>query len=179
MFDFSTFNFLNVGPKLSYLGILGQKAKKLLYYGILHQHPQIFPNTKFRPKIKILKFGTKNCSYWVFWTAISKTNVVFEISILEFVNIQSFTQKQKSVGIFRLQFNKNYYQVLNQHPRICETINFHPKRKKIKLVPKKLCLGLVCNQRPPICLIPKFCAKVRILKFGTKNALFECFGWQF
>ena len=37
----------------------------------------------------------------------------------------------------------------------------------------------ICNQRPPICLIVKFCAKTRIFKFGTKNALFECFGQQF
>ena len=37
----------------------------------------------------------------------------------------------------------------------------------------------ICNQRPPIFLIAKFCARIRILKFGTKNALFECFGQQF
>ena len=36
-----------------------------------------------------------------------------------------------------------------------------------------------CNQRAPICLIAKFCAKIRILKFGTKNALFGCFGQHF
>ena len=34
------------------------------------------------------------------------------------------------LGIFGLQFNKNYYQTFNQHTRICETIKFHPKRKK-------------------------------------------------
>ena len=55
--------------------------------------------------------------------------------------------------------------------------------------PKKLYLGLwagmlknyghICNQRPSICLIAKFCAKISILKFGTKNALFGCFGQQF
>ena len=53
--------------------------------------------------------------------------------------MQSFIQKQKNfkpgpkkpyLGIFGLQFNKDYYQIFNQHPRICETINFHPKRKK-------------------------------------------------
>ena len=33
----------------------------------------------------------------------------------------------------------------------------------------------ICNQHRLICLIAKFCAKIRILKFGTKNALFGCF----
>ena len=47
------------------------------------------------------------------------------------------------------------------------------------MAPKKLSLGLwagmlknychICNQRPPICLIAKFCGKVRTRKFGTKN----------
>ena len=36
-----------------------------------------------------------------------------------------------------------------------------------------------CNQRPPVCLIAKFRAKIRILEFGTRNALFGCFGQQF
>ena len=31
------------------------------------------------------------------------------------------------LGVFGLEFNKNYYQTFNQHPVICETINFHPK----------------------------------------------------
>ena len=30
-----------------------------------------------------------------------------------------------------------------------------------------------CNQRPPIYLMAKFRAKIRILKFGTKDDLFE------
>ena len=37
----------------------------------------------------------------------------------------------------------------------------------------------ICNQLPPICLITKFCAKIRILKFRTENTLFGCFGQQF
>ena len=36
-----------------------------------------------------------------------------------------------------------------------------------------------CNQCPPIFLIANFSAKMRILKFGTKNASFGCFGQQF
>ena len=37
----------------------------------------------------------------------------------------------------------------------------------------------ICNQCPPICLIAKFCATIRIPELGTKNALFGCFGQQF
>ena len=77
---------------------LGWNSKKLLCCGILHQHPQIFLNTKFQPKITILKFGTETALI-VFSARISKTNVVFEISIFEFVNMQSFIQKQKNFKI--------------------------------------------------------------------------------
>ena len=94
------------------------------------------------------------------------------------------------LGIFRLQFNKNYNQIFNQCSPINETIKFQSKqKKKHKLRTKNALLGLwagmfksychACNQRLPICLIVKFRAKIRILKFGTKNALFECFGEQF
>ena len=54
---FTRKTFLNVGPILVFLG---WNLKKLLYCGILHQYPQVFPNTNFCSKIKILKFGTKN-----------------------------------------------------------------------------------------------------------------------
>ena len=37
----------------------------------------------------------------------------------------------------------------------------------------------MCNRHPPIYIIAKFRSKIRILKFGTKNALFGCFGQQF
>ena len=117
----------------------------------LDQHTQIVSN-KFGPKIKIRKFGTKIVLTGYFGLESQKANVEFEISIFEFVNKQSFIQKRKIfkigskklpyLGIFGLQFNKNYYQTLNQHIRICETIKFHPKRKKITLGPKMLCLGL-------------------------------------
>ena len=101
---------------------MGWNSKKLLYCDILHRHPQIFPNTKFRPKIKIFKFGTKIAVIWHFGLEFQKTNAVFEISILEFVNMQRFIQNQKTLnlgkkihylGIFGVQFNKNYYQIFN------------------------------------------------------------------
>ena len=42
---------------------------------------------------------------------------------------------------------------------------------------KKICC--ISNKRPPNCLIAKYRAKVRILKFGTKKALLKYFGQQF
>ena len=39
------------------------------------------------------------------------------------------------LGIFVLQFNKSYYEIFNQNPRICEIIEFHPKQNK-----KKTCI---------------------------------------
>ena len=59
------------------MGIFGQVPKKPLYCGILHQHPQIFPNTKFRPKIKIHKFGAKISLIGYFGPEFHKANAVF------------------------------------------------------------------------------------------------------
>ena len=46
------------------------------------------------------------------------------------------------LGIFGLQFNKNYYQIFNQYARICENLKFNPKQKKVNLGSKMLYLGL-------------------------------------
>ena len=115
---------------------LGWNSEKLLYCGILNEHPHIFSNTTFRPKIKILKFGTEIALIRFFGLGFQIINVIFEISIFKFVNMQSFIQKRKTLNlrpkipylsIFGQQFNSNCYQVLNQHRRICETIKLHPK----------------------------------------------------
>ena len=117
---------------------LGWNSKKLLCCGILHLHSQIF-KTKFRSKIKIFKFGTKIALAGYFGLEFQKL-VLFEISIFEFVNMQSFIQKKKTLNlgpkipyscIFGLKFNKNHYQIFNQYLWIRQIINFHPKRKKI------------------------------------------------
>ena len=55
-----------------------------------------FFQTKFCPKIKIFKFGTKLVLIGCFGLEFQKTNVEFQISILEFVKMLSFVQKQKS-----------------------------------------------------------------------------------
>ena len=120
------FGYFWVGTRKSYCTV-----------DFLHQHPHIF-HTKFCQKIKVLKFGTKFVLIGYFGLECQKTNVKFEISILKFVNMQSFIQKQNIskrgtkipyLGIFGLQFNKNYFQIFNQHTPVCETIKFHLKRK--------------------------------------------------
>ena len=93
------------------------------------------------------------------------------------------------LGIFGLQFNKNYYQVFNQRTRIRKTIKFHPKRKKINLGPKMLYLGLwlECWKTIVIFLInglqivqlQSFVQKLEFLNLEPKNALFKCFGQRF
>ena len=95
------------------------------------------------------------------------------------------------LGIFGLQFIKDYYQTFNQHLQICEAKIFHSRRKhsKLNLGTNKLYLGLwygmlknycdISNQRSPIRLTAKFHTKIRILKFGTKNVLFGWFEQQF
>ena len=51
------------GPKMPYLGILGCKFENVLSY---FQHPRICQNAKFRAKLKILNFGTKNVGFRCF-----------------------------------------------------------------------------------------------------------------
>ena len=133
---------------------LGWNSKNLLYCGILHQHPQFFLNTKIQPKRKILKFGTKMVLIGYFPIDLQKSNAVFEISILKFVNMQNFIQKQENFKFrskilhfdtFGLQFNKIYYQIFDQHPPICGNTKFYPKQKNV---------------------------------LGNKNALFGTLGWN-
>ena len=45
------------GPKMPSLGILGYMFEKVLSY---FQHPRICQNAKFRTKLRILNFRTKN-----------------------------------------------------------------------------------------------------------------------
>ena len=80
---------------------LGWNLKKLPYCGILHQHPQIFLKTEFQPKIKIFKF---------------KSEIVLTAKVpSKNKKTLSLGPKIPYLGIFGLQFNKNYYQIFNQH----------------------------------------------------------------
>ena len=74
-----------------------------MYFGyctvaFLHQRAQMFSN-KILPQKKIFTFETKIALIGYFGLEFQKTNVEFEISIFEFINMQKFIQKQK---IFKL-----------------------------------------------------------------------------
>ena len=107
MLDFSTFNlpkcniscknnFFECKTKIVLFGYFWTGTRKSYYTVVfLHHHPQIF-STKFCPKIKILKLATKIVLIGYFGQEFQKTNLEFKISILEFVKMQSFIQKQKN-----------------------------------------------------------------------------------
>ena len=88
--------FLNVGPKLFYLGIFGLELEKATVLWFFYISTLKFFQTKFCQKIKILKFGTKIVLIESFGLEFQKTNVELKISILEFVNMQSLIQKTKN-----------------------------------------------------------------------------------
>ena len=69
---------------------------------ILKQHHQIFLITKFREIMKMPEFGTKSALFGYFWLKMSylcifrlefeKNIAIFDISVLEFVLLQSLVQ---------------------------------------------------------------------------------------
>ena len=121
--------------------------------------------------------------------------VIFQISVLEFLLLQSLVQKQKSlisdqkclVWVFLgKNLKKNYCHIGNQHPQIWLFAKFHEKTKMLKFGNKNAWFGYfwarilenychVLNQHLRICVIPKFCEETKMLRFGTKNAFFEYF----
>ena len=72
-----------------------------------------------------------------------------------------------------------YCQIWNQRPRICLTAKSRVRTKKTFFCAATLNSYFhIWNQRPHICLIVTFCVKIKILKFGTENTWFWCFGQQ-
>ena len=89
----------------------------------------MFPNTKFRPKIKILKFGTKIALIGYFGLEFQKLMSYLKSASSNLVawKVSSKTKKTLNLGpkipylgIFGLQFNKNYYQILNRTLKFVE-----------------------------------------------------------
>ena len=67
---------------MSYLGIFGLELEKAPVMWYFTSAPSNFSEHKISTKIKSLKFGTETALI-VFSARISKTNVVFEISIIQ------------------------------------------------------------------------------------------------
>ena len=102
MLNFSTFNLskYNIssrkkteGPKLFSLDIFGLELEKATVLWFFYISTYKFFQIKFCPKIKILKFGTKIVLIGYFGMDFQK---LLNFSILEFVNMQSFIQKQRN-----------------------------------------------------------------------------------
>ena len=141
--------------------------KKLLYCSFFTSEPYKLFRTKFCPKTKILKFGTKlfqlDILSWNFKKLMSNLKsaspnlLTWKVSPKNKKHLNLGTQIPY-LGILPLQFNKNYYEIFNQHSRICETIKFYPKRKKNKFWTKTFLFGSLAEMLKNYCHIsnPRF-----------------------
>ena len=106
---------LNLGPKTPDLGILGWNLKTILSY--LKSAPSNLSDCKILRKNKSAWIWDQKYLVCVFLGKNFKnTIVIFEISTLEFVCLQNFTEKQKclnlwpkktGLGILGLEFENN------------------------------------------------------------------------
>ena len=130
----------------------------VVFYISTLKYFHIFPSiTKFRPKIKVHKFGTKIALIWCFKLEFKKANVIFEISILEFVkvtahkmkfSIKSFFSKCAQICSFLRIWSHLLKKSLMRNFNFCAVdAKFYPKTKNFKLGAKdtffKLFFG--CN----------------------------------
>ena len=137
-----------MGLKKLYLGLWNGMLKN--YWHIYNQRPPICLIAKFRAKIRIPKFGTKNALFGCFGQQFWKTFVIFASSALNFAFF--FLQKIKK-------------------------LKFGPKNARFPYIGTGI-LKHYCNtrsQRPHNYLVVKFGAKIKVLKFGTKNASYTYF----
>ena len=202
------------GAKKPLFGYFGARISRN-YCHIWNQHLRISVIAKFREETKMPKFGTKNALLGYFWPKMlylgnfdqkyliwvflgenfKKTIAIFEISTLKFVYLQNFTKKQKCLnlgpkmlylGIFGLEFKKNYCHIWNQDPWICLIAKYCEIMKMPKFGSKSALFGYfwarilkdychIWNQHLRISIIAKFCEETKMRKFGAKNALY----WYF
>ena len=137
---------------MSYLGIFWLELEKATPLWFLYISTLEFFQTKLRLNIKILKFGTKIALIGYFGLEFQKVSNLKSVSSISNLLTCKVSSKNKNflnlvpkipyLGIFGLQFNKNYCQFFNQHTQICETIKVSSKMKKSNLGPKMLYLRL-------------------------------------
>ena len=128
-----------------YLGLWAGMLKN--YCHICDQRLLIYRIAKFRSKIRIFKFGTKNALFGCFGQQFQKTIVIFEISALQFTLLQSLMQKIKALkfGTKNARFAyigtgiwRYYCHIWNQHPGISLTTKFRETMKKHKFEKKTM-----------------------------------------
>ena len=78
---------LHLGQKLVYFGIFALKS-------YLKSAPSNLSNCKVWCEIKILKLESKNADLRIFVLEYENANVIFEISVLEFVLLQSWCKSK-------------------------------------------------------------------------------------
>ena len=175
---------------MPYLGIFGLEFEKN-YCHIWNRHPRIC--------LIALNLGPKMPCLGIFGLEFEKSIVIFQISVLEFVLLQSLVQKSSSLNLgpkmrvrvllgWNLKIILSYLKSAPWNLSDCK-ISWK-KTKMLKLGTKNALFGYfwtgiwkkhchISNQRPWICLVAKFSAKIIIFKFGTKNARSGTFGVEF
>ena len=99
-FNLSEFNipckkfFLNLEP--NFWAGTRKNYCTVIFYISTHK---FFQTQNFVFELKILKFGAKIAVIGYFGLEFQNTNVAFEISIIEFVNMQRFIQNQKTLNL--------------------------------------------------------------------------------
>ena len=131
------------GIKNALFGFFGATNVKE-YCCIWNQYPQICLFAKFCEETKMLTFRPKMLYFGIFKLELSKTIVIFKISILKFIYLQNFAKKimpkfgTKSalLGYSWARIIKNYCHSWNQYLQICLFANFWEKKKYLSLGPK-------------------------------------------
>ena len=122
---------------MPYLGIFEQEFKKKNCH-IWNQHPQICLFATFHEKTKMPKFATKTALFGFFWTGIWKRYCHIWGRRPRICLIAKFRGKTKMpkfgtrnalfgyfwpkmpyLGVFGLEFWKNYCHIWHHHPQIC------------------------------------------------------------
>ena len=184
-----------------YFGSLARMLKK--YCHISNKRPPNCVIRKFRAKLRILKFGTKNCLMLLFWAAILKNHchisnqhpwiychiwnqhprICLSLKFCEETEMPKFGTKNALFGYFWAKYFKNDCHIWNEHlfwiVKFCEETKepkFGTKNALFRLELKtttKYCH--IWKQHHWICLIAKYHEIMKMLKFGIKSALLEYF----
>ena len=158
---------LNSGPKIPDFGYFSMKFENTNYCYIKNPRPRVLLIEKFRVRIKMPKFGTKNNLFVYLWAGILRNycdiwnqRICLTENICTKIKISKIETKKKkaSFGYFWAGTSRNYCRISIQIPRICLTTKCHAKMKLLNLEPK----------------MPRF-----VLQFGKAVVIFEVSTFKF
>ena len=131
---------------------------------ILNQYPRICLIGKFQEIIKTPKFGTKNALCWYFWIRILKKLFLYLKSAPSNLSNSKISRKNKLLGLEqkmpKFGFKNALFGYFWSKVSYLSIFGLEFKKKS----------SYNWNQCPWICIAAKFGAKVKIIKFETKNA---------